>query len=582
MEERATNKKTWIILGVAVILLAVLGVGGYALSRGGNAGREENMLELGQRYLDELDYEQAVVCFEAYLEIDPQSVEAYLGLAEAYEGLQNYEKALAVLAEGYMVTGDARLQESSRCLQERYDEILAAEGGLGTDQQEVSDLSSVGHLQEILVLDDAYESYGYAYGGSIPVKKNGMWGAINYDNEVIVPFEYMGFYAAPDELGNFVLYNSVFTEQSFGEITFTNESREYFLFDNQGHVLYQGEDEVRASGGMYITLHNGDDMSVLEYHSLDGRILFSQECESGSAVINTFYNGISTINDSLDAGFGVIINGDEPLGPREGDVIPRIGTVDLQGNVSWHDDPSYYAAWDSFNESIIAARSAGSNSNSNINANVTGYSMYAPRTVLSTMNHGYYITGSYYIEPGFLGIYDSGYNKVASINYFGISVDGNDKISISENTYNESNAYRGFYVDGGYIWNHGSHMVFIVDGKNVLVDFAQNTSTETILSANEIVTAVYDYIAMADEDYWLVQSGEQWGYIDHDGNEMALFEDAGGFVGGYALVKEDSEVWLINEEFQKLESLGQADSVGAMGELYSIRIGDDLHLYQMQ
>lgn len=582
MKKKAINKKTWIIIGIVVVLLAVLGLGGYMVSRSSNSGREENMLELGQRYLDELDYEQAVVCFEAYLEIDPQSVEAYLGLAEAYEGLENYEKALAVLAEGYMVTGDARLEESSRRLQERYGEILAAEGSLGTDQQEASDLPSEGHLQEILVLDDTYESYGYAYGGSIPVKKNGMWGAINYDNKVIAPFEYTGFYAAPDELGNFVLYNSVFTEQSFGEITFTNESREYFLFDNQGHVLYQGEDEVRASGGMYITLHNGDDMSVLEYHSLDGTVLFFQENELGYAVINTFYDGISTINDSLGAGFGVIINGDEPLGPREGDVIPRIGTVDLQGNVSWHDDPSYYAAWDSFNESIIAARSAGSNSNSNINANVTGYSMYDPRTVLSTMNHGYYITGSYYIEPGFLGIYDSGYNQVASINYFEISVDGNDKISISENTYNESNAYRGFYVDGGYIWNHGSHMVFIVDGKNVLVDFAQNTGTETILSANEIVMAVYDYIAMADEDYWLVQSGEQWGYINHDGKEMAMFDDAGSFVNSYALVMENGEAWLLNGKFEKLENLGQADSVSAMGELYSVKVRDKVHLYQMQ
>lgn len=87
---------------------------------------------------------------------------------------------------------------------------------------------------------------------------------------------------------------------------------------------------------------------------------------------------------------------------------------------------------------------------------------------------------------------------------------------------------------------------------------------------------------MADEKYWLVQSGEQWGYIDHDGNEMAMFEDAGDFVDGYAFVMKDGEAWLIDEEFQLLENLGLADSVSAMGELYLVRIGDDAHLYQLQ
>ena len=82
MEKKALNKKTWLIIGVAVILLAVLGVGGFVISRGG-AQQEESMLELGKRYLDEMNYEQAIVCFEEYLEIDPQCVDAYAGLARA-------------------------------------------------------------------------------------------------------------------------------------------------------------------------------------------------------------------------------------------------------------------------------------------------------------------------------------------------------------------------------------------------------------------------------------------------------------------------------------------------------------------
>ena len=464
-----------------------------------------------------------------------------------------------------------------------------AESQSETETQEMAEQQEL-HPQELFVLDEAYESYGNAYGGVIPVKKDGLWGAVDYENQVIIPCEYDGFQSA-DKLGNIVMSNTVVTEEIVdrsdlvsifgGEPTtvVTHKSKEYFLFDRQGNLLYQGEDRVKASGGMYITLHEGDETATIEYHRLDGTVLVSQEYYPSDAVINTFYDGISTINSSVGTGVSVNMNGDEPLGPGEGDVIPRIGTVDLQGNVSWRDDPDYYIWWDDINEMIAAVQSAPKSPNAN--GSGTGMSMFSPRAVLSTVNHGYYITGSNYIEVGYLKIFDTEDNYVAAINYFNLSVDEDGKVNIAENTYNESNDYRGFYVDGGYLWNYGPHMVFIVDGKNVLVDFSQNTGDAKILDSDEIVTAVYDYIAMADENYWLVQSGDQWGYIDHNGNEIAMFEDTGGFVKGYALVIEDGEAWLINEEFVKLESLGQADTVSAMGELYSVTVGEEIHIYQL-
>ena len=523
MDKKAVNKKTWIIIGVVVILLAVLGVGGFMLSQG-SADREDSMLQLGQRYLDELNYEQAVVCFTAHLEIDPKSVEAYLGLAAAYEGLQDYAKALEVLEEGYAVTRDDRLMEMVRRLEEPDKEDLPPEDSSEADQTE-------GYLQEILVLDSTCEEYGSAYGGSIPVKKDGMWGAINYDNEIIVPFEYTGLDASPDNLGNFVLYKSTFTEmQAPGGMTYTSESKEYFLFDNQGNVLYHGEDMVRASGGMYITSHNDHtdpeaEKSLITYHSLDGTVLVSWECNLFDGMYG-FYDGISTLVDSNNN---------------------RIGTVDLQGNLSWQDavSPRYYS-------------------------------------MLSPMNHGYYVRRpSDSVIPVILSVYDAEGNIVAYVNLNSISVGEDGTVSIDESWENELNSYRGFRIDGFNYWNYGSKMVFIVDNKDVLVDLSKN-STSGGRVGTEVVTAVYDYIVMADENYWLVQSGEQCGYIDHDGNEIALFQDASAFENGYALVKEDGEAWLIDEEFHKLESLGQADYVWSTGELYIVTVGDQRHLYQLR
>ena len=180
-----------------------------------------------------------------------------------------------------------------------------------------------------------------------------------------------------------------------------------------------------------------------------------------------------------------------------------------------------------------------------------------------------------------LTVFDAQDNQVAVLAPWALHMDADGNISIDQDIWESENDYRGFWVDGFTFWNYGSKMVFIVNGKNVLIDFARNTGDVDSLRADEVVTAVYDYIAMADENYWLIRSGEQWGYIDHDGNEMVLFQDAGGFVGGYALVIEDGEVWLIDETFEKLENLGYADSVATMGELYSITVGEEKHIYRL-
>lgn len=215
--------------------------------------------------------------------------------------------------------------------------------------------------------------------------------------------------------------------------------------------------------------------------------------------------------------------------------------------------------------------------------NATGDTAFLGRTPLSTMNHGYYVTGSDYIEPGYISVYSEAGDNIANLDYFLFSADGNDMITNSYNHYNEDNYYRGYYVDGTTIYNYGPHMVFVVDGRNILVDFSRNSNPGNDLgdlNISEMVTAVYDYISLADEEYWLVQSGDRWGYIDHDGNEVAMFDDAGSFMNGHALVLEDGEAWLIDTDFNKLEDLGAADSVASMGELFSVTARDEKHIYQ--
>ena len=98
----------WILVAVIIIALAV-GIG-FVISRGSTKNLPEQ-LELGQKYMEEMDYEQAVVTFSGIIEIDDKCVEAYLGLTETYIRMGEYDKALETAQKGYERTGDERLAE---------------------------------------------------------------------------------------------------------------------------------------------------------------------------------------------------------------------------------------------------------------------------------------------------------------------------------------------------------------------------------------------------------------------------------------------------------------------------------------
>ena len=52
-------------------------------------------IELGQKYLTELNYTEAVASFTEAIKLDPDNIQAYMGRAEAYMAWGEYDKALA-------------------------------------------------------------------------------------------------------------------------------------------------------------------------------------------------------------------------------------------------------------------------------------------------------------------------------------------------------------------------------------------------------------------------------------------------------------------------------------------------------
>ena len=57
-------------------------------------------LELGNKYLTEANYEQAIVAFNKVIELDPKNVQAYEKIADSYIGLDKKEEAVDILCQG--------------------------------------------------------------------------------------------------------------------------------------------------------------------------------------------------------------------------------------------------------------------------------------------------------------------------------------------------------------------------------------------------------------------------------------------------------------------------------------------------
>ena len=75
---------------VAAVLLAVMLLTACA----SGASKAADKIELGQKYLTELNYTEAVASFAEAIRLDPDNIQAYMGRAEAYLALGEYEKAL--------------------------------------------------------------------------------------------------------------------------------------------------------------------------------------------------------------------------------------------------------------------------------------------------------------------------------------------------------------------------------------------------------------------------------------------------------------------------------------------------------
>lgn len=80
------------------------------------------------------------------------------------------------------------------------------------------------------------------------------------------------------------------------------------------------------------------------------------------------------------------------------------------------------------------------------------------------------------------------------------------------------------------------------------------------------------------EKYALISTADgKWGYVSYDGQTVKLYDDAAGFSGGYAAVKDGDEFYVIDENFNRVSnSLSGYEAVSTSGNgVYRLRIGEE-------
>ncbi len=416
------------------------------------------------------------------------------------------------------------------------DEVTTVSEEASSEEEKIEEnnepeVISMGSLKEF-----GYDSFGGSYGGVLIVVKDGMYGAVDYDMNEIVPCEYEGFYA-PNLKGYFIL----------------SDSEKNHLFDKTGKEIYSTDKIMNATSSCYI---------VAESESPDDWV--------GNDFLRYYdYNGNMILETSMGEVTPV-----KPVGEHDGSVLVRrysedgganhckteVGMLKEDGSVTWkteYDGPISF-------ETNADVSDSSSDMMWEINAASSG--VYIPRPLLTGLNDGYYMTYHPIIESGEFDMYDENCNDVGSINILYLNSNGD----FSTEPVSEENWIARYYYDGAFFYNRGTKVIFTVEDRYILMDFA----TQKTL-------ANYDRINMAEDDLWLFKDGDEKGFIDPDGNEVARYDKAADFYNGYAPVIKDEKAYIIDTDLNIVYEIGEAEDVGTSGDIFMVLKDDVIYMYRL-
>lgn len=178
-----------------------------------------SIMSTAQKYLIENQYEQAIAEFNKVIEIEPKNVDAYLGLAEAYDGLGNHTMAekMRDIATGIM-SDNAVVREGE------LSQINIDEKAFKNDMDEYDESGVLRHKFDFYSYPDVI-SHEYFYNdGSILIKEI----LYNEHGSITEIREY--------DINGFLLYKNIYNYENDHITLSLTEEYEYYANSNNKKI----------------------------------------------------------------------------------------------------------------------------------------------------------------------------------------------------------------------------------------------------------------------------------------------------------------------------------------------------------
>lgn len=175
------KKKTVFIFGM-VAVIAIFAA--FFLFNSENR-KINSLLDLGQKYLESADYENAILVFDQAIAIDPKCEEAYLGKAQAQYEAGMTEDAIATLEEGIAnVDDNARLKDFLQKIMEEIKEKETAEEEAALAEERTIPLS-LNYSQIVRYIDTENPTIQLEILGEEDGREKYIWGSSNPECAVV-------------------------------------------------------------------------------------------------------------------------------------------------------------------------------------------------------------------------------------------------------------------------------------------------------------------------------------------------------------------------------------------------------------
>ena len=359
-------KKKSIVI-IAIVALACIAAIIAVIWKNAPEQKQAKQLELGKRYLEEMNYEQAKVVFEELISIAPSNVGAYLGAAKAYVGLEDYEGAVAILQKGYDQTGSedikAQMEEYEQKLEEQKAE---AEQALREEIEEYfrttipipcyetdNPIYTYSYLKKIYPeMQTTLEEYlkkvttkttkGYIYRilNCMALSVNDMERAKEYCklSEVDEPFDEYGRFIGPSESKDGVVEDTYYEGSSrkktsvLSEVDENGQTRitewKYNSYDAEGRVLSM---TLTITGSDYDTVDGGNVEDYPDYPGYLSQTTFTYHYEGNTSYVLHQENGVG--GTWSDEGVKGVTSGESEYA--------HLSTYDDEGHLNsteWYDE----------------------------------------------------------------------------------------------------------------------------------------------------------------------------------------------------------------------------------------------------